>query len=184
MQELVLEKNHIIVCHVSERWFPRIQVLETFIIVSITSWQLCMNTVSIVLQQALMTFEDEKIAQATAALEETQTRCEKKSGFKKSQHRKHSKTGSHVSSGCRGSTVVFLCHSNSWFSFRSSALLKSHFNNGYFNKFTLYILIIFIIVSSAKIKCFPALRWCCNVVVGNNRNCVTALLGVSTCDQV
>ena len=84
------------------------------------------------LQQALMTFEDEKIAQATAALEETQTRCEKKSGFKKSQHRKHSKAGSTVSS-CGLTLVYFLCHSYNRFSFRSSAMLKDHSGNGYFN---------------------------------------------------
>ena len=53
-----------------------------------------------------MTFEDEKIAQATAALEETQSRCEKKSSFKKSLRRKHSKTGTDVSDTSLVVTVV------------------------------------------------------------------------------
>ena len=73
------------------------------------------KAVDIVLQQALMTFEDEKIAQATAALEETQSRCEKKSGFKRSLHRKHSKAGTNVivaAVGGHWSTMAFRCHCN------------------------------------------------------------------------
>ena len=43
------------------------------------------------------------------------------------------------------------------------------------------ILMIFIMVSAAIIKWFPILHWHCSVVVGDNGNYATALLGVLIC---